>query len=151
MEWIQMMTVMMLMMIRMMMMMVMTIMMIIHKNTTEMHLQNQCFLMAPHYDHSEVEWTATIWIWIVSPWWRHQMEIFSAFLALCAGNSPVTTEFTSQRPVTRSFDVFLSGPWINDWINNHESGDFRRNRAHYDVIVMIALQVSTRWHSSHTQ
>ena len=25
--------------------------------------------------------------------WRHQMETFSAFLALCAGNSPVTGEF----------------------------------------------------------
>ena len=38
-------------------------------------------------------------------WWRHQMEIFSALLAICAGNSPVTGEFPSQRPVTRSFDV----------------------------------------------
>ena len=38
-------------------------------------------------------------------WWRHQMEAFSALLALCAGNSPVTGEFSSQRPVTRSFDV----------------------------------------------
>ena len=28
----------------------------------------------------------------------------SALLALCAGNSPVTGEFPSQRPVTRSFD-----------------------------------------------
>ena len=26
-------------------------------------------------------------------WWRHQMETFSALLALCAGNSPVTGEF----------------------------------------------------------
>ena len=34
------------------------------------------------------------------------METFSALLALCAGNSPVTGEFPSQRPVTRSFDVF---------------------------------------------
>ena len=33
------------------------------------------------------------------------METFSAQLALCAGNSPVTGEFSSQRPVTRSFDV----------------------------------------------
>ena len=41
------------------------------------------------------------------PWWRHQMEIFSALLAFCAGNSPVTGEFPSQRPVTRSFDVFF--------------------------------------------
>ena len=38
-------------------------------------------------------------------WWRHQMETFSALLVLCAGNSPVTGEFPSQRPVTRSFDV----------------------------------------------
>ena len=40
-------------------------------------------------------------------WWRHQMEAFSALLALCAGNSPVTGEFPAQRPVTRSFDVFF--------------------------------------------
>ena len=39
--------------------------------------------------------------------WRHQMETFSALLALYAGNSPVTGEIPSQRPVTRSFDVFI--------------------------------------------
>ena len=35
------------------------------------------------------------------------MEIFSASLALCAGDSPVTGEFPAQRPVTGSFDVFF--------------------------------------------
>ena len=35
------------------------------------------------------------------------METFSALLAICAGNSPVTGEFPAQRPVTRSFDVFF--------------------------------------------
>ena len=40
-------------------------------------------------------------------WWRHQMETFSALLALCEGNTPVTGEFPSQRPVTWSFDVFF--------------------------------------------
>ena len=35
------------------------------------------------------------------------METFSTLLALCEGNSPVTGEFPSQRPVTRSFDVFF--------------------------------------------
>ena len=40
-------------------------------------------------------------------WWRHQMETFSALLAICAGNSPVTVEFPTRRPVTRSFDVFF--------------------------------------------
>ena len=35
------------------------------------------------------------------------METFSALLALCAGNSPVPGEFPTQRPVTRSFDVYF--------------------------------------------
>ena len=35
------------------------------------------------------------------------METFSALLSLCAGNSPMTGEFPSQWPVTRSFDVFF--------------------------------------------
>ena len=44
---------------------------------------------------------------VISTWWRHQMETFSALLAICAGNSPVSGEFPAQRPVTRSFDVFF--------------------------------------------
>ena len=34
-------------------------------------------------------------------------KLFSVLLALCAGNSLVTGEFPSQRPVSRSFDVFF--------------------------------------------
>ena len=56
-------------------------------------------------------------------WWRHQMDTFSALLAICAGNSPVSGEFPTQRPVTRSFDVFfdlclnkrLSKQWWGWW------------------------------------
>ena len=40
-------------------------------------------------------------------WWRHQMEHLSALMAICAGHSPVPDELPSQRPVTRSFDVFF--------------------------------------------
>ena len=43
----------------------------------------------------------------VITWWRHQMETFSALLAIRAGNSPVPGEFPTQRPVTRSFDVYF--------------------------------------------
>ena len=43
----------------------------------------------------------------INPWWRHQMETFSALLAICAGNSPVTGEFPTQRPVTRGFDFYF--------------------------------------------
>ena len=39
------------------------------------------------------------------------METFSALLAICAGNSPVSGVFPAQRQVTRSFDgFFLSAP-----------------------------------------
>ena len=69
-------------------------------------------------------------------WWRHQMETFSALLAIYAGNLPVTGEFPSQRPVTRSFGVFLDLLLINNRVNNGEAGDLRRHHAHYDVIVM---------------
>ena len=41
------------------------------------------------------------------PWWHHQMETFSALLALCLGNSPVSGQFPAQKPVTRISDVFF--------------------------------------------
>ena len=46
-------------------------------------------------------------------WWRQQMKTFSALLALCAGNSPVTGEFPSQRSVTRRFNIFFDLRLIN--------------------------------------
>ena len=54
-------------------------------------------------------------------WWRHQMETFSALLAICAGNSPVTGEFPAQRPVTRSFDVFFDLR-LNKRLSKHSQG-----------------------------
>ena len=45
--------------------------------------------------------------------------------------SPVTSEFPTQRSVTRSFDARM-----NDWINNREAGDLRRHRTHYVVTIM---------------
>ena len=66
-------------------------------------------------------------------WWRHQMEIFSALLTLCAGNSPVTGEFPTQRPVTRSFDVYfdlrpnerLSKQWWGWWFETLSRSSWR--------------------------
>ena len=48
--------------------------------------------------------------WNIFTWWRHQMETFSALLAIGEGNSPVTGEFSAQRPVTQSSDVFFDLP-----------------------------------------
>ena len=56
------------------------------------------------------------------------METFSALLAICEGNPPVTGGFPSQRPVTRSFDVFFDLR-----LDKRLSKQSRRHRAHYDV------------------
>ena len=75
----------------------------------------------PYFRNGWSIWFKTKGIWISSqwgyylhpvyfpnyPWWRHQMETFSALLAICARNSPVPGEFPVQRPVTRSFDIFF--------------------------------------------
>ena len=55
---------------------------------------------------------AQVAVWVgtaktTTSWWRHQMETFSALLAICVGNSAVTGEFPAQGPVTRTFDVFF--------------------------------------------
>ena len=52
------------------------------------------------------QWRSFNTIWQYT-WWRHQIETFSALLAICAGDSPVPGEFPTQRPVTRSFDVYF--------------------------------------------
>ena len=64
------------------------------------------------------------------------METFSVLLAFCAGNSSVTGEFLTQRPVTRSFDVLFDLRLTNSWANNGHDGDWGRHRAHFEVIVM---------------
>ena len=69
-------------------------------------------------------------------WRRHQMETFSALLALSVGNSPVTGEFPSQRPVTPSFYFSLICAWTNSWVNSQDAGDLRRYCPHSDVSVM---------------
>ena len=45
--------------------------------------------------------------WSHIPWWCHQMETFSALLTLCAGNSPVTSEFSAQRTSDTELWYFL--------------------------------------------
>ena len=63
------------------------------------------------------------------------MEAFSAVLAICAGNSPVSSELPAQRPVTGSFDVFY--PRLNTRLSKQSgAGDLRRHRAHYDITMM---------------
>ena len=62
----------------------------------------------------------------ISEPWRHQMETFSASLALCVGNSPVT----------QSFDVFFDLR-LNKRLRKQSWGWwFEKPRVQYDVTVM---------------
>ena len=71
-------------------------------------------------------------------WWRHQMETFSALLAICAGNSSVSGGFPTHKGQWRGALMFsLICAWINGWVNAGEAGNLRRHHTHYDVIVMI--------------
>ena len=91
------------------------------------------------------------------PRWR-QMGMFSALLAICAGNSPVTGEFPTQRPVTRSFDAFfdlslnkrLSKPSWSWWVETPSRPLWRHCHALYtSTIVRERLFApSKRWHVS---
>ena len=62
-------------------------------------------------------------------------NIFRVTGPLC-GEFTGPGEFPTQRPVTRSLMFSLICVWINGWVNNRETGDLRRHRGHYDVIVM---------------
>ena len=62
---------------------------------------------------------------------------------------PLCGEFTGNRwiPHTkgqwgRAFMFSLICAWINGQVKNHEAGDLKRRRAHYDVIVMVDNEMS---------
>ena len=64
-----------------------------------------------------------------------ECDVTGALLALCAGNSPLTSEFPSQQwHGALMFSLICA--WLNGWVNNRGAGDLRRHRADYDIIVM---------------
>ena len=51
-------------------------------------------------------------------WWRHQMETFSALLALRAGNSPVPVKSSHKGQWRGALMFSLSCAWLSTWVNN---------------------------------
>ena len=49
--------------------------------------------------------------------------------------SPVNFPHKGQWRGALMFSLIYA--WMNDWVNNREAGDLRRQHGHYDVIVMI--------------
>ena len=64
--------------------------------------------------------------------WKH----FPRYWPFVRGihRSPVNSPHKGQWRGALIFSLICV--WINGWVNNRETGDLRRYRAHYDVIVM---------------
>ena len=75
-------------------------------------------------------------------WWRHQMETFSALLAICAAHSPVPAKSPHKGQWRGALMFSLICAWINGWVNNREAGDLRRHRTHYYVTVVIVCEMA---------
>ena len=73
------------------------------------------------------------------------MEPFSALLALCAGNSPITAEFPAQRTVTRSFDVFFDLRLNKQWFETPSRSLWRH--CNVDVRIVASHWSRTQQHS----
>ena len=70
--------------------------------------------------------------------WKH----FPCYLLFVRGihGSPVNSPHRGQWRGALMFSLIWA--WINRWVNNRETGDWRRHRAHYDVIVMTIITVT---------
>ena len=91
--------------------------------------------------------------WGSLPWWPHQMETFSALLAICAGNSPVPGEFPAQKPVTWNFNVFfvlrpnelLSKQLWGWWFKTPSHPLWRHRNATTEIRELSSCQCSCHW------
>ena len=95
------------------------------------------------YDNGELgtSYDNNLELELLNSWWRHQMQTFSAWLAICAGNSPVPVNSPHKGQWRGALMFSLICVWINGWVNNREAGDLRRYLAYCDVTVMSSFAV----------
>ena len=75
--------------------------------TADTHIAHWCHnSQSLKYGYSNAGLPSMPWVYLPVMMTSSNGKI-SALLVLCEGNSPVTGEFPSQRPVTRSFGVFF--------------------------------------------
>ena len=96
-------------------------------SATDMYMHDHCF-----FHDDVIKWKH------IPRYWAFVRGIHR-WLALFAGNSPVTGEFPHKGQWRGALMFYLICVWINDWVNHSEAGDLRRNRALYDVIEMSSM------------
>ena len=101
-----------------------------------LHLITSLFDSRNHSRHvtsSLIGYVYTNWNYDDVIKWKH----FPRYLPFVQGihRSPVNSPHKGQWCGALMFSLICV--WINRGVSNSEAGDFRRHRAHYDVIVMI--------------
>ena len=94
------------------------------------------------YECCNVQLSSQLGHWLlliisVIAWWCHQMDMFSALLALYVGNSPVTVNSPHKGQWRGALRFSLICACTNDRVNNRKAGDLRHHCAHYDGSVMF--------------
>ena len=125
---------------------------------------NTFFFVSPRVNFKDSQW----WITVICNLFL--FNVASLVLAIqhyhcCAGNHDDAIkwkQFPRHWPFVRGIhrsgvNSPLKGQWrgalmyslicagINDWVNNHEAGDLRRHRPHYDVTVMGCNVLDDIW------
>ena len=70
-------------------------------------------------------------------WWRHEVKTFPRYCSFVwkIHRPPVNSPHKGQWREALICSLIFA--WTNGWVNNRDAGDLRRNRAHYDVTVML--------------
>ena len=81
------------------------------------------------------------------PWWLIKWKHFLRYWPFVQGIhwSLVNSPHKGQWRGPLMFSLICA--WINDWVNNHETGYLRLHRAHYDVIGMHRDYFIGNWFS----
>ena len=118
------------------------------------HFENCENVQSKSYAHSlnTFSWFGTARFYLNCLWWFHKMAAnflmtmhddvikwkhFPPYWPFVRGihRPPVNSPHKGQWRGAWMFSLICV--WINGWVNNREAGDWRLNRAHYDVIVMF--------------
>ena len=89
-------------------------------------------------------------IFFISPWWRHQIEAFSALLALCEGNSSATGEFPAQKASDAElriplYDTILMVDLGRQLDTQTQWKDIFLFQFHWNLFPTVQITISPNW------
>ena len=101
-----------------------------------MHILDRIFGIYRYFKYKSILWEYTYHDDVIK--WKH-FPLYWPFVQEIH-RPPVNSPHKGQWSGVLKFSLVC--PWINGWVNNHEAGDLRRHRAHYDA---IAMNIDTTW------